>query len=254
MKKEIVLAQVIGQEKLASDVNRLELLAPAIAAGAQAGQFVTVAVTDQAAPLLRRPFGIAEVNKKAGTITLMYRVLGPATHLLTRLLPKDQVNVMGPLGHGFTIAGKKPLLIGGGMGLAPLNFLADSFAPVPVEVLMGGKTKSELFWQKIFADKTKCLHLTTDDGSLGTKGTVMALLPQLLTGGYDRVYVCGPSPMMRAVVAEVNKTDIPCEISLEKYMGCGLGACLSCSCQGIGKRLKVCTDGPVFASGEVVEW
>jgi len=85
-------------------------------------------------------------------------------------------------------------------------------------------------------------------------GTVLALLPKLLAEGYDSIYVCGPIPMMKAVVEEVNKTNIPCEVSLEKYMGCGLGACLSCSCQGLGKRLKVCTDGPVFESGEVVEW
>jgi len=140
------------------------------------------------------------------------------------------------------------------MGLAPLHFLATRLSAVPVEVLMGGKTQAELFWTQLFTDIVKEVHLTTDDGTEGTKGTVMALLPQLLAAGYDSIYVCGPIPMMKAVVAEVNKTNIPCEVSLEKYMACGLGACLSCSCQGIGKRLKVCTDGPVFESGEVVEW
>jgi len=254
MKKTIVLAEILSQEKLAPEVNKIELLAPAIAQEAQPGQFVTVAVSDQVAPLLRRPFGIADVNKEAGTITLIYRLLGPATHLLDKLLPQAKVSIIGPLGHGFSLAGKKPLLIGGGMGLAPLHFLATRLSAVPVEVLMGGKTQAELFWTQLFTDIVKEVHLTTDDGTEGIKGTVMALLPQLLAAGYDSIYVCGPIPMMKAVVAEVNKTNIPCEVSLEKYMACGLGACLSCSCQGIGKRLKVCTDGPVFDSREVVEW
>jgi len=251
MKKVIVTAEILSQEQLAPEVHKVELLAPAIAAVAQPGQFVTVAVTEQAAPLLRRPFGIADANKETGTITLIYRVLGPATHLLVQLLPHATVSVMGPLGHGFNLNGKKPLLVGGGMGLAPLHFLAKSFAS-PVAVLMGGKTQAELFWQSLFVGQTQ--YLTTDDGTLGTHGTVLALLPKLLAEGYDSIYVCGPIPMMKAVVAEVNKTKLPCQVSLEKYMGCGLGACLSCSCQGIGKRLKVCTDGPVFESGEVVEW
>ena len=99
------------------------------------------------------------------------------------------------------------------------------------------------------------MFLTTDDGSAGTKGTVMALLPQLLAeGGYDCVYVCGPVPMMRAVANACLEAGIKCQVSLEKYMACGLGACLSCACEGIGKRLKVCKDGPVFWAEEVGEW
>lgn len=253
--KKIVTAQVLRQQMLAPDVKKIELYAPAIAEQAEPGQFVTVAVTDQVAPLLRRPFGVADVNKEAGSITLVYRLLGEATHLLSELKPKAEVNLMGPLGHGFSLAAKNPLLVGGGMGLAPLHFLAGTFGSRPVDVLMGGKTSSELFWQERFQDKAEHIFLTTDDGTAGTKGTVLAKLPELLaTGSYDCVYVCGPVPMMKAVVEEVNKTTIPCQVSLEKYMACGLGACLSCSCGGIGKRLKVCTDGPVFWAQEVAEW
>ena len=99
------------------------------------------------------------------------------------------------------------------------------------------------------------MFLTTDDGSVGTKGTVMALLPQLLKeGGYDCVYVCGPVPMMRAVANACLEAGVKCQVSLEKYMACGLGACLSCACEGIGKRIKVCKDGPVFWAEEVGEW
>ncbi|MBQ9698935.1 MAG: dihydroorotate dehydrogenase electron transfer subunit, partial [Acidaminococcaceae bacterium] len=93
------------------------------------------------------------------------------------------------------------------------------------------------------------------DGSLGTRGTVMAELPLMLQRlHYDCVYVCGPAPMMKAVSAAVTEAGIKCQVSLERYMACGLGACLSCSCQGVGKRIKVCQDGPVFWAGEVTEW
>ena len=99
------------------------------------------------------------------------------------------------------------------------------------------------------------MFLTTDDGSEGTKGTVMALLPWLLAGGgYDCVYVCGPVPMMRAVAGACLEAGVKCQVSLEKYMACGLGACLSCACEGIGRRIKVCNDGPVFWAEEVGEW
>ena len=120
---------------------------------------------------------------------------------------------------------------------------------------MGGRTATELFWKDLYEEKAGLLGLTTDDGSLGTQGTVLALLPDMLSAkAYDCVYVCGPAPMMKAVSAAALAAGLPCQVSLEKYMGCGLGACLSCSCQGVGKRLKVCKDGPVFWAQEVAEW
>ena len=117
---------------------------------------------------------------------------------------------------------------------------------------MGGRCADELFWTKLYEEYCPVMHLTTDDGSCGTKGTVMAVLPELLASGrYDALYVCGPVPMMKAVAEAAEKYGVKCQVSLEKYMACGLGACLSCSCSGIGKRLKVCTDGPVFWAEEV---
>ena len=125
----------------------------------------------------------------------------------------------------------------------------------PIEILIGGRCEEELFWTELYEDICQNIHITTDDGSCGTKGTVIALLPQLLDSGkYDCIYVCGPVPMMKAVAEVAAAKKIKCQVSLEKYMACGLGACLSCSCSGIGKRLKVCTDGPVFWAEEVGEW
>lgn len=257
MKKYVVEAKVVGQRILNAVTKEIDLIAPEIAAEAVPGQFVNVQVTKHTAPLLRRPLGIAGVDRKHGVITLIYRILGEATQMLAEVCTGDRLSVLGPLGKGFDLTAQNPLLVGGGTGLAPLLYLAETFQAqgVQPDILMGGRTADELFWQDLYVDLVGTLALTTDDGSLGTKGTVMALLPAMLSNvGYDCVYVCGPAPMMKAVSAAVLEQKLPCQVSLEKYMACGLGACLSCSCQGIGKRLKVCKDGPVFWAGEVAEW
>ncbi len=247
---------VAAQTRLSADIWQVDIICPEIASIAQPGQFVTIRVNGLHVPLLRRPFGVSGVNKDEGKFSLIYRIVGEATQLLGLLPVGQRINLLGPLGHGFTLDAKKALLVGGGVGLAPLHFLAERAPLHTLDVLIGGRSAAEVFWEVLFKNNTQNQYVTTDDGSYGTKGTVNALLPQLLAAGtYDRVYVCGPSPMMKAVAAVVEQYNIPCQVSLEKYMGCGLGACLSCSCAGRnGKRMKICKDGPVFDSREVTEW
>lgn len=254
MAKSIVIGEVIEQEILNANTRLIEIHAPKIAEEAVPGQFVNVKVSKHTAPLLRRPFGVAAVDKATGTICLIYRILGEGTHMLETLEEGDKIDIVGPLGHGFDMSAKKPLLVGGGTGLAPLHFLANGFGVCKTDVLMGGRTATELFWTELYKPVSANVYTTTDDGSMGTKGTVMALLPELLKQGYDVVYVCGPVPMMKAVAEACAEAGVKCQVSLEKYMACGLGACLSCACEGIGKRLKVCKDGPVFWAEEVGEW
>ncbi len=255
MPKTIATAKVIGQKVLNSTTNLIEVYAPEIAQQAGPGQFVNVQVCKNTAPLLRRPFGVAGVNKAKGSFTMIYRIIGEGTHILANVRPEDELSIVGPLGHGFDMGAQKPILVGGGLGLAPLLYLAEGFGQGRTDILMGGRCQEDLFWTEMYAPLSQQVYTTTDDGSMGTKGTVMALFPQLLAeGGYDCVYVCGPVPMMKAVAAACQEAGVKCQVSLEKYMACGLGACLSCSCQGIGKRLKVCTDGPVFWAEEVGEW
>ena len=257
MTKYIEEAKVIGQWVLNANTRQIDLIAPRIAAEAVPGQFVNVQVSNRTAPLLRRPLGVAGVDKKQGVVRLIYRIIGEATRILADVCSGDVISVVGPLGHGFDRSAKHPLLVGGGTGLAPLLYLAESMVDegIKPDVLMGGRTADDLFWKDIYVDLVERMGLTTDDGSLGTPGTVMAELPLMLRRlHYDCVYVCGPVPMMKAVSAAVLEKGIKCQVSLEKYMGCGLGACLSCSCQGVGRRLKVCQDGPVFWAEEVAEW
>ncbi|MBO5590849.1 MAG: dihydroorotate dehydrogenase electron transfer subunit [Acidaminococcaceae bacterium] len=257
MTKYVVDAKVVGQRMLNAVTKQIDLIAPQIAAEAVPGQFVNVQVSRRTAPLLRRPLGVAGGDREHGVITLIYRIIGEATKILADVCSGDVISVVGPLGHGFDRSAKHPLLIGGGTGLAPLLYLAETMAAegIKPDVIMGGRTADDLFWKDMYLDLVERMGLTTDDGSLGTKGTVMAELPLVLQRiHYDCVYVCGPAPMMKAVSAAVLEKGIKCQVSLEKYMACGLGACLSCSCQGIGKRIKVCQDGPVFWAEEVAEW
>ena len=244
-------SRIILQQELADHVFRMVVEAPNIAARAKAGQFVQLRITSGSF-LLRRPVGIAEADAEKGTAAFIYRVVGKGTKAMSELKAGDRINILGPLGHGFDTKAQKPLIIGGGMGLSPLLFYADAVNG-QADVLMGGKTECELFWRKLFAPKAQEIFCTTDDGSLGAKGFPTMLLPELLVQkSYDLIAVCGPEVMMKGIARIAKEHGIRCQVSLEKRMGCGLGACLSCSIDTTdGRRRKVCKDGPVFDAEEV---
>lgn len=253
MTKTCVTARVIKHKLIAGDVWELVIHAPEIAHLTQPGQFVHIRLTDTLDPLLRRPFSIADCDKAAGTLTLIYRVVGRGTALMTKLQPGDSLDCMGPLGNGFALNAQHPLLVGGGMGLAPLVMLAKAFCSRPASILMGGRNEDELFWPNIYANVCENIHITTDDGSVGHRGFTVDLLPKILEQEkFDAVYACGPHAMLKGVAEVAARHGVPCQVSLEDYMACGVGACLSCTCaSSSGKRHKVCTDGPVFWAEEV---
>lgn len=249
-KKENHITQVIENIKVSEGVWHITVKAPKLAEASKPGQFVQVLI-EGAGLLLRRPLGIAGANVEQGTVELFYRIIGKGTTKLTEYRAGDSLSILGPLGHGFDTSAGKVLIVGGGMGLAPTKFLAERLENC--EALMGGRSAAELFWTKYYEPVTKAMHITTDDGSLGTKGFTVAVLPELLaTGKYDRVAVCGPEIMMKKTFEICREQGIPCEVSLEKRMACGLGACLSCNIDSTdGRRLHVCQDGPVFWGEEV---
>lgn len=253
MSRTVSKVLVREQKTIGPMVKCLIIEVPEIAKAAIPGQFVHLRINDTLAPLLRRPISIAGADGEAGTLTLIYRIVGQGTAMLAKLQAGDMVDCMGPLGTGFDLDCERPLLVGGGMGLAPLLCLAQALCPKPVTVLMGGRNREELFWQELFAEACRHTHITTDDGSLGRQGLTIDLLPELLAGGqFDRVIACGPKPMLAGAAKLAVEQKIGCQVSLEDYMACGVGACLSCTCAGTdGKRRKVCTDGPVFWAGEV---
>ena len=215
------------------------------------GQFVEVRVDGSAATFLRRPISINFVDCVQNELWLMVAMVGDGTKALGRLHAGDMLNCVLPLGNGFTMQGgenalNKLLLVGGGVGVAPLLYLGaqlkeDGMDPM---FLLGGRTANDLLMLDEFK-KYGRVYVTTEDGSEGEKGFVTnhSLLQQ---ERFDMIYTCGPTPMMKAVARYAKEKGIACEASLENLMACGLGACLCCVEKTTEGNLCVCKDGPVF--------
>ena len=215
------------------------------------GQFVEVRVDGSTATFLRRPISINFVDRKQNELWLMVAMVGDGTRRLGELKAGDKLNCVLPLGNGFTIANSqkliaKSLLVGGGVGVAPLLYLGAVMKEQGMEptFLLGARTNSDLLMMDEFR-KYGRVCVTTEDGSEGEKGFVTShsLLQQ---AHFDMIYTCGPTPMMKAVARYAREKGIECEASLENLMACGLGACLCCVEKSTEGNLCVCKDGPVF--------
>lgn len=214
----------------------------------QPGQFVQVRVDGSPSTYLRRPISIHDVDDAQHEITLLVQQVGEGTRHLAALAEGDIVNMVLPLGNSFSIPekGERCLLVGGGIGIAPLYY----FAKVLVEkgfrptLLLGGKSKSDLIRLDDY-QKLGNTFVTTEDGSMGEKGFV-TMHSVWQKESFDRVYVCGPKPMMKAVAKLAAEKGVWCEVSLENLMACGLGACLCCVEDTVDGHVCVCKEGPVF--------
>ncbi|MGR0482129.1 MAG: dihydroorotate dehydrogenase electron transfer subunit [Candidatus Electronema sp. V4] len=246
------LSRILANDRLTADVFRLTIHAPEIAAAASPGQFVMVQVSSSLDPLLRRPFSIHS-RSADGSLSLLFKVIGKGTVLLAQAKPADAIDLLGPLGKGFDLtAAEKPVcLIGGGMGIAPLLFLAQEL-PGRKYALLGARNREELApLAKFFADSGCAVQLATDDGSLGHHGFIPDLLDAVLPD-VRLVCTCGPKPMMRSVASKCRQAGTPCQVSVETHMACGMGACLGCAVPGRdGSYVHVCKEGPVFNSEEL---
>ena len=242
-------AKILSNEAVAEKIFRLIVDALELAESARAGQFVQVKISDEFT--LRRPLGIASAS--GGRVKIFYRAVGRGTETLSAKKAGEFLNILGALGNGYTPRDGKILLVGGGMGLAPMLCAAEKFS---ADVLIGGRTKAEVtFWQEEFRPHVEKIFVTTDDGSYAKKGFVIDLLPEVLSAeNYSAIYTCGPEIMMRGIAKFAAEKNLPCEVSFEKRMACGLGACLSCSIDTVDGRKKVCKDGPIFDAKEVFEF
>jgi dihydroorotate dehydrogenase (NAD+) catalytic subunit len=227
-----------------------------MAQAAKPGQFVSILGTSD---LVKRPFTISDVVDDE--VIVRYRVIGRGTTAISDLPPFSEVDVIGPLGNGYTTdipETSRVLIVGGGTGAANIPFLAKTLK-CRKDIVIGGKTEADIvIWQKILDGiiPSARLHMTTEDGSIGTKGNVCDAIGYLMSGGakYDRIYACGPLPMMKAVAAIAGAGQIPCEVALESEMGCSVGVCKSCTClSASGTAKSVCKDGPVFDAAEL-DW
>ena len=266
MKK--ISAKILENKKITADIYRMRVKSAYLGREAKPGQFVEVRCSDSLEPLLRRPLGVHRIAK--GGIELLYEVVGQGTALLAKKKTGEALDIVGPLGVGFDIRGKGQgsrvkVLVAGGIGVAPLLSLAESLAvSKKIIVILGAKTKEHVLCEAEFKKLGCEVLVSTDDGSKGKKGFATNVLKYFLRKTKDErrktIYACGPTAMLKAV-AEIAKTHrIPCQVSLEERMACGVGVCLGCpvkvntqyAIHNTQYEYKmVCKDGPVFDAKEI---
>jgi dihydroorotate dehydrogenase electron transfer subunit len=285
----------LGKAKLIKNIEVIQkyykilLYCPRIAKIAKPGQFVEFKVSDNYEPLLRRPFSIHRV--KGNNIEISYEVLGKGTDILSQRKPGGYLNVIGPLGNGFNYrlplpAGQAgvtdyrlPILVAGGMGVAPLVFLAEKLAELRTPnyelrtmILIGAKTKNQILCEKEFKKLGCTVKISTDDGSRGFKGKVTELLRDILASSIKLqapskkttkpaacslqpaavIYACGPKPMLEEISRISCKHNIRAQISLEEHMACGTGICFGCAVKTKYGYKRICKEGPVFNADEII--
>ena len=265
------ISMILSNAEVSPGYWRMRMTAPPEFSSATPGQFVMVRVSGAIDPLLRRPFGIFDVGSyiplQSGATTqpcfeMLYRVVGKGTALLASLHANDLLDVLGPLGTGFTLGepDEEKLIVGGGVGLAPLYLLAKELVTASkVRLFAGGRTRDDILCITEFERLGVECYTATEDGSLGECGLVTEALLRRLDQlqGRATIFACGPHGMLNAVGNIAAERNIPCQVSLEGYMACGVGACLGCVAPGRTHSAEtpdfrcVCTEGPVFEAGEL---
>lgn len=243
--------KLIRKTEIADGIFDFVIESEDIAKETQCGQFLHINCGE--GTFLRRPISICDAGN--GEVRFIFEVKGKGTTDLAKKEVGDLIDVMGPLGHGFEIKDsvKNPVIIGGGIGVFPLYNLAKK---IDADVFLGFRNKDRVVLEEEFEKVSKTVIVGTDDGSYGYDGYIASAMEQYLKfHDCDMIYSCGPMPMLKAVKKIAEDRGIKCQVSLEQRMGCGIGACLVCTCEthkeGTDHYAKVCTNGPVFYSEEV---
>ena len=256
MAKLKMKSTVIEQKMIADGICSMWLDAKEIAVQAKPGQFISVYSNDKSR-VLPRPISICEIDREKGTLRIVYRVVGKGTEEFSKAEAGDSFEILGPLGNGFPIEeakGKKVLMIGGGIGVPPMLQTAKEIEGEAI--IVSGYRNQDLFLKEEL-ESAGTLFIATEDGSVGTKGNVVDAIRENQIEA-DMMFACGPKPMLRALKNYALQKGIPCWISMEEKMACGVGACLACVCQSKDvdshshvHNKRICKDGPVFLSTEV---
>lgn len=269
------ISNILYNTELSPGYWRMRLSAPQEFMAAKPGQFFMVKVGDLIDPLLRRPFGIFDIGihtpLQSGAIPqayfeMLYRVVGKATDLLSKMRENETLDILGPLGSGLFDLGEadeEKLIVGGGIGLAPLYLLAKEMAAqkFSIQLFAGGRSAADILGLEDFQQLGIKCNIATEDGSLGEQGLVTKILTRHLekAGKKVTIYTCGPHGMLKAVAKIAAQYQVACQASLENYMACGVGACLGCVAPGINHSPTtpdyrcVCSEGPVFDSTQL-QW
>ncbi len=256
MAKLKMKSTVIEQKMIADGICSMWLDAKEVAVQAKPGQFISVYSNDKSR-VLPRPISICEIDREKGTLRIVYRVVGKGTEEFSKAEAGDSFEILGPLGNGFPIEeakGKKVLMIGGGIGVPPMLQTAKEIEGEAI--IVSGYRNQDLFLKEEL-ESAGTLFIATEDGSVGTKGNVVDAIRENQIKA-DMMFACGPKPMLRALKNYALEKGIPCWISMEEKMACGVGACLACVCQSKDvdshshvHNKRICKDGPVFLSTEV---
>ncbi len=254
-------AKIIENKRIAKGFYRMRLGSAYLAKASKPGQFVEIRSSDTDETLLRRPFGVHRIVK--GGIEVLYEVIGKGTTSLSAKKKSEHLDIIGPLGNGFSV--KRPargiqrpaVLVAGGVGVAPLLCLAEEMTKKKIKlyVMIGAKTGAHILCEKEFRRLGCFCLVSTEDGSKGHKGYVTDIMRHLLIVVRRKVsgiYACGPHPMLKAVSRIAASSGIPCQVSMEEHMACGVGVCLGCPVKvKSGGYKMVCKDGPVFNMEEI---
>lgn len=252
--------QVLWNERIGPQYFRMGLTCHPGYGASTPGQFVMLRFPDRLTPFLRRPFSIHRLLRQGDSvcgIELLYKTVGEGTRHFSRCRKGDPLDLVGPLGSGFSVSDRyrRIFMAAGGIGVAPMRFLIDFFMeknlhPKGVTLFLGGRSKADLLCRDAFADLGVTVVTTTDDGSEGDQCLVTQPLESAMDGiPPDIVYACGPLDMLRCVIDLAEGHGVRCQVSIETAMACGIGACLGCAVEGrgeSGKYLHACLDGPVF--------
>ena len=252
------IAVIISQEHLIEDIFSMWIKADGLTKDVKPGQFVSL-YTNDLSKLLPRPISICEVDRESDSLRLVYRTVGEGTKQFSQMKAGDKIRLTGPTGNGYEVFSKKPVLLGGGIGIPPMLELAKEFSrkgvsKEDISVILG--YRNETFLLEEF-EKVATVYISSDTGNVGIKGNVIDAAEHYSVAG-DTLYSCGPKPMLRAVKQYSEKKGIPAYISLEERMACGIGACLACvtntkdiDAHSKVKNKRICVDGPVFDAEEV---
>ncbi len=251
-------AKIISHLNVTGHYYKLQIHLPQICKKARPGQFVMLKTGETSDPLLRRPFSIHKINKNK-TIDILYKVVGKGTRILSDFKNDADIDIIGPLGNGFTISKKikSHILVAGGIGIAPLLFLAQELSKDKknkIVLFAGARHKEDILSVQDFKRLKADVKISTENGSIGKQGLISELFEVFLAGHNESssvVYACGPKGMLREISRLASIKGISCQVSLEERMACGLGACLGCAIETTDGYKYVCNDGPVFDAGEI---
>lgn len=264
--KGIFDCRILSVRNMIGDIYLMRLACPTIARKVQPGQFVNIKVNDEYVPLLRKPFSVCRRNAQEGWIEVLWKIVGKGTKILSGYRGGEVINIIGPLGQGYDIPPdlQTALLVGGGLGVAPLPFLCEELqkSGKNVEVFLGAKSVNELSMVDAFKELGVEVFLATEDGSQGKQGLVTDIflkrLNQMQSTAGGHFYSCGPNPFLRAMMRISEERGIPGQIAIETMMGCGFGICVGCPVRvrdgksGGGTFMLTCIDGPVFNVTEIL--